>query len=123
MLIFKRVPDICSGCESGYDHYGCAPMDLTREHVCPCSTCMLKMVCEDECDSFEKFSEILETQLDNTIAAIEFRHDDFIHTIDFNKDPAYFIPPRIPLYLRHRKFKIVRKIRHENYNFYEYKLY
>jgi len=47
----------CEGCASLYDHTCTAFMNtIPKWHPnCPCRTCILKVVCQENCDKFNEF--------------------------------------------------------------------
>lgn len=48
----------CDGCSSLSSRYQCTalPDDYrNRTYECPCKTCILKMICIDNCEKFDKF--------------------------------------------------------------------
>ncbi len=51
---------ICAGCKTFLDWGGdkeiCPSVHKKNGHVCPCSECLIKMVCETECDVFKIFA-------------------------------------------------------------------
>lgn len=44
--------DICKGCDI-YPSY-CSIRDAKEEDKCPCSSCIVKMVCSELCDEWSK---------------------------------------------------------------------
>ena len=48
--------DECKGCRSfDVNNYECAQAANRLEGKCPCSLCVIKMVCIDACEAYQKF--------------------------------------------------------------------
>lgn len=57
------MTDYCKGCYSNVasmcDHY-CSYTKYSPNAECPCSECIVKVMCNDPCDKFEEFMDNLE---------------------------------------------------------------
>lgn len=56
--------NICKGCRSYYFKDGCVILPIIhkgsdKETICPCSTCLIKMMCDHECELFMNFQKIV----------------------------------------------------------------
>ncbi len=47
------VAEDCKGCLNSYHKGGCRWFNLKLS--CPCSTCLIKMMCDIPCDTFDKY--------------------------------------------------------------------
>lgn len=51
----------CQGCTlyfSDEDYYGCELNPLYEENKCPCIECIIKMICDTNCNEFIEFDKI-----------------------------------------------------------------
>ena len=48
----------CDGCpKRPYDSYSCSFMVLEMRHVCPCKSCIVKVMCQTYCDDYDSARE------------------------------------------------------------------
>ncbi len=47
----------CEGCTS-LDLGMCLPRVDKKEGICPCTTCLIKMVCSEGCTEYAQFAEL-----------------------------------------------------------------
>lgn len=53
------MPDECKGCLSNYGASFICPVRISRLKrvkldVCPCQTCLIKVMCSEACDEYKK---------------------------------------------------------------------
>lgn len=51
MTTLSEAKDICQGCYSIKRKIYCGFMNYSTEEKCPCINCLVKVVCENRCDS------------------------------------------------------------------------
>lgn len=118
----------CGNCNSNKSYISCIPysLDMTQ---CPCMDCIIKPMCDDTCEKYDKYYCNCE---DSYIA--RFPHTEFIdykninkpiyeyiHAIDHTKGPAYYYPYEGNRY-KFKVAKFVRRIKYDNFIMYEYKI-
>ncbi len=58
--VLKTRDYICKGCASYINERGdrlhCNTVHKKNGHACPCSTCLVKSMCEQQCDDFKIYS-------------------------------------------------------------------
>lgn len=130
-LLFRKYEPICNGCNQyttkGPQNYACSPYN-TDGYPCPCSECIIRIVCSEGCQQYMEFGE----NLHNTIVRrnnISHITDGCYYGVDFSKSDDLFIPRRSyesPTYQDGLKitvvtFHIVSKRDCRQYTLYSYK--
>lgn len=123
---FMRIKSICEGCSFESRPDSCSP--ITFEGViCPCSTCLLKVICKSDCTKMKTHvHKCYQTLFDNIFTEILKKHPQleindvkkYRFGIDLSKTTTTYLPTRNAFKLR---FYIYDCIEYERYNIFIYK--
>lgn len=124
-VYYNKSAIVCKNCKYTTLQSRCIAINMNNE-LCPCSYCVLKSICTDDCDKFHEFYDITNKSYNEKYPSIRSSEKNLecIQLIDFNKDETPYINSNIFLYPKSPKIKLntLKKEEEEKYIYYLYEV-